>query len=300
MEWSSARPILAHVSSIAMGYVGVAVWLWLVFRAGARRETAVAIARRLFIQVGDAFCFGIVLALTLYIKLWVPLVRTASYDRFYDATDRIFFSWLHPFIVWRARYLQFNWIDQLYFLFFFGMFLVSFVIHNLRGRAEFRRVFLASLLVQGTGGALYFAAPAIGPFLYHPSANAIMASTEHYFYLVRQSEMTGGVSWLCANAGRYIVCGLAAMPSLHAAASFIFLYYAWRYVRPLAWIYTPLFIWILFEALASRWHYGIDLIVGIALACACIALSNAWMRAHEMVQMRKSPRTSEEFSAAIR
>lgn len=283
VEWRSAGPMLGHICEVAAGYVFVAIWLWLALRAGKSAESRLIVARRLGIQVSDAFCFAIVLSLSLYIKLLEPLVRSASYDRLYEAIDRTWFAWMDPLIEWRARTLQFNWLDHLYFLAFFAMFLVSFVVHNLRGRAEFRRVLLATVLVQAVGGILYLAAPAVGPFLYHPSANVLMGATEHFFYLVRQNEMAGGVHWLSANAGQYIMCGLAAMPSLHAAGSFVFFYYAWR-VRWLLAIYLPLFGWILFGAMATRWHYGIDLIAGVALSCACIALAELWMRGHEAAQ----------------
>lgn len=293
VKWSSAAPMLGHICVVVASYVLVAIWFWLVFRAGRRREDRFVVFRRLGQQVSDAFCFALVLSLSLYIKLLVPLIRSASYDRAYEAIDHVWLSWLAPIIAWRARALQFSWIDSLYFFLFFSMFLVSFVVHSLRGRAEFQRVFLATLLVQGVGGVLYLAAPAIGPFLYHPSANSLMGATEHYFYLIRQNEMAGGVGWLSANAGRYIGCGLAAMPSLHAAGSLVFLYYAQR-ARWLFAIYLPAFGWILFEAMATRWHYGIDLVAGIALACGCIALSNWWMRAHEAASGIAGPRALRE------
>ena len=282
LERNSFGLICLRVALLAGGYLLVAVWLWLVLRAGLKRdEKWKDLARRLGQQASDAVCFALVLNLTLYIKLLVPLVRTISYDRVYETIDRAWFSWLDPLIIWRGRELQYHWINDLYFTLFFGMFMASFFFHSLRSRSEFRRVFLASLLVQGIGGVLYLAAPAVGPFLYHPSANLLMGGTERYFYTVRRDELVGGVRWLGANAGYYLDCGLAAMPSLHAAGSFVFLYYAWRYVRWLGVVYTPVFMWILFAALASRWHYGIDLIAGLGVACVSIALANRWTSAHE-------------------
>jgi membrane-associated phospholipid phosphatase len=282
LERSSFALICARIASLAGGYLLVAVWLWLVLRAGLKKEERwIDLVRGLGQQASDAVCFALVLNLILYIKLLVPLVRTVSYDRIYEAIDRALFSWLDPLIAWRARELQYNWVNDLYFTLFFGMFLASFFFHSLRSRSEFRRVFLASLLVQGIGGVLYLAAPAVGPFLYHPSANVLMGGTERYFYTVRRSELDGGIRWLSANAGYYLDCGLASMPSLHAAGSFVFLYYAWRHVRWLGMVYAPVFIWILFAALASRWHYGIDLIAGLGVACVSIALADRWISAHE-------------------
>lgn len=284
LEWSSVGPLLSNIFKVAELYVAVAVWLWLVLRAGLRLESPSVLLRSLAQHAGDGICFGTAVFLCLYLKLFVPLIRVKTYDRLYEVIDRRFFSWMDPLIAWRARALQFNWIDGLYLFVFFGMFCVSFIIHSLRGRAEFRRVFLASLLVQATGGVLYLVAPALRPFLFHPSANALTVETQRSFCLVRQKELAaGGALWFSAHAGQFILCGLGAMPSLHAAASFVFLRYAWRHVRQLAFVYVPIFSWILFEAMATRWHYGIDLIVGIALAGGCIALANRWVEAHERV-----------------
>lgn len=282
LEWSSARPLLLSILRVTGLYVVIAVWLWIVLRAGLRLGNRQALLRSLAQHAGDGFCFASAIFLCLYLKLMVPLVRASTFDRAYEAIDRRFFAWMDPLIAWRAHALQFNWIDSMYLFAFFGMFCLSFIIHNLRGRAEFRRVFLATVLVQGAGAVLYMVAPAVGPFLFHPSANALAVGTQHSFYLLRQKELAaGGVLWFSAHAGEFVLCGLAAMPSLHVAASFVFLCYAWRYVRWLGYVYALIFGWILFGAMATRWHYGIDLIAGVALAYACIALSNWWIEAYE-------------------
>jgi len=283
-EWSCLMALILHVFGLMNTYLAAVFigGLWLLAPALVHRtENRTAVLRRAGKEAVNGICFGLVVTLSLYIKLLVPLLRSASYDSLYEAIDRVCFSWMNPLIALRVRFLYFHWVDSLYFLFFFGMFLVSFAVHTVYGKRGFRRVLLATLLVQSLGGMLYLAAPAIGPFLYHPSVNVLMRAAEHSFYLVRKAEMAGGVHWLSANAGRYVDFGLAAMPSLHAAGSFVFLYYAWKYVRWLGWVYTPVFAWILFGAMTTRWHYGIDLIAGLALACASIALTNLWTRAHE-------------------
>lgn len=104
---------------------------------------------------------------------------------------------------------------------------------------------------------------------------------EHHLYATRQAEMAGGVTWLSRNIGSSLTAGVGAMPSLHAAVSFVFFFYAWRYIRPLGVIYGIVFVWILFSAMATRWHYGVDLIAGVALAGFCISLSNRWISIRE-------------------
>lgn len=292
-DWANAGALVLHIFGLMNTYLLVILiaGLWRLAPALMNRtENQSAIVRRAGQEVIQGVCFGIVVTASLYIKLLEPLVRQASYDRIYDSMDRAWFFWMKPLIAWRVRYLHFHWVDTLYFVFFFGMFLVSFSVHAFYGRAGLRRVFLATLLVQGIGGVLYLAAPAVGPFLYHASVNALMGSTENSFLLVRQSELAGGIPWFNSNSGHFIDVGLAAMPSLHAAGSLVFFYYAWRYVKWLGMVYTPVFAWILFGTMATRWHYGIDLVVGVALTCGCIALTNRWMDAHEAAHRTTQPR----------
>lgn len=302
LSWSAFSSLAAGIFSFAAGYLMVIfpVGLWKAAPALIRHEeNQRAMLRRSAQEAGNALCFGLVLSVTFFLKLWEPLVRSVSYDRVYEAIDRACFGWVNPLIDWRARSLQFHWVNHLYYGLFIGMFLVSLVVHIARGRPEFRRVFVASLLVQALGGALYLVVPAAGPFLYHPSANAVIAAAQQAFSAARHAELAGGVNWARVHTGQYLIYGLGAMPSLHAAASFVFLYYAWRHVRWLGAAYTPVFGWILFEAMASRWHYGIDLAVGVALACGCIAISNRWMGAHEAARDAVKRALPEKAAFAI-
>jgi hypothetical protein len=64
----------------------------------------------------------------------------------------------------------------------------------------------------------------------------------------------------------YFVAALAAMPSLHLAHALVFLYFGLRYVRWLGFIYVVPVTFIAAEAVASRWHYLVDLPAGVAVA----------------------------------
>jgi hypothetical protein len=61
----------------------------------------------------------------------------------------------------------------------------------------------------------------------------------------------------------------AAMPSLHTGGAFLFLPLAWRYTRLLVPLYSILFTFIVIDAIGSRWHYLMDVPVGIVLAFCC-------------------------------
>lgn len=261
-------------------FILIGVWISLPFPFLIYRGKFKKAALRTLQQMNYVVCLCIVLLLAFHIKLWAPLLNPLTYDPLYEAIDRHFFFWVDPLISWRSH-LHSDWFDRLYFNLVTTMFICSFIVHYLRGHAEFRRVFLASILLQAVGGISYVIAPALGPFLYHAGANAYSASLEDIFMSVHRAIVAGGIGWLQDNTSVYLVSGLGAMPSLHIAIAFVFLYYARKYCKWLAWFYWPSFIWIAFEAMATRWHYGIDLIVGVILSYGCVLLADLWASAHE-------------------
>lgn len=268
-------------------FVLISIWIllplpFLIYR-GELKKTVHQVIQ----QISYALCLAIILMLHFHIKLWAPLINPASYDPVYEAIDQACFFWMDPLISWRGQFHH-RWLDNLYFNVFMFMFFCSFIVHNLNSQSEFRRVFLASILVQALGAVSYLIAPAVGPFIYHQGANNHVTQVQHAMLITHQALLAGGAHWLEDHTGKYIAAGLAAMPSLHLAAAFVFLWYARKYRRWLAWFYWPCFLWIIFEAMASRWHYGIDLIAGLGLAYGSIFLSNGWMKAHETASEPKA------------
>jgi len=250
-------------------------WPFLIYRGEFKDAT-----KRVLQQISYLFCFGMVMMLHFHIKLWAPLINPISYDPVYETIDRTCFFWMDPLIAWRGHW-QIDWVNHLYFYLFLFMFVCSFIVHYLQGPGRFARVFLSSLLVQAFGAIAYLVAPAVGPFIYREGANTHVTSVEHNLLQIHQQLVAGGSKWLENHTDNNLAAGLAAMPSLHIAASSVFLYYAIKYSPWLAWIYWPCFAWFLFESMASGWHYGIDLIFGLVLSGTCIFLANAWMKAHE-------------------
>jgi hypothetical protein len=54
-------------------------------------------------------------------------------------------------------------------------------------------------------------------------------------------------------------------PSFHTAGTLIFMWAAWRHVRPLFWWLLPITIWIPFACLYLRYHYVMDLLAAVAM-----------------------------------
>lgn len=164
-------------------------------------------------------------------------------------------------------------IDDLYLFAFVAMFYVSFSLHAVRDISVFRKLVTASLILYLIGAIGYLVMPALGPFIYEPGLSAAAALNQQHMLALVDALKTGGTVWISQNGQANLLAGPAAMPSLHTAASGLFLIFAWRYERWLTVLYVPLFAFILIEAVATRWHYVVDLPAGAMLAVACFVVA---------------------------
>lgn len=244
-------------------FVAVALFFALASLFGTKRHLAVVVVA--------LFAYAIVLWAHFNVKLWSHFLNSASYDEFYWMTDQ----WIRPVIDLCIQATE--WLvslhpsmEQFYVLSFILLFVVSFTVHAINCPQEFREVFIAALLLQGIGGFAYTAFPALGPFIYETGPVNHVTQSQLYMYDAYEQMMAGGIPWFEANGQLYFVAGLGAMPSLHSASTFLFTAYIWKYDRKLFVIYAPILALILIMAIGTRWHYAIDLPVGIALALFCM------------------------------
>jgi membrane-associated phospholipid phosphatase len=66
-----------------------------------------------------------------------------------------------------------------------------------------------------------------------------------------------------------------AFPSGHTAIVLLVLFYAWRFVRGLFWIFLPMVVALIFSTVYLRYHYVVDVLAGILLAAVCPVLERA-------------------------
>lgn len=261
--------------------VGIAVW-GVFALVGQRRN----LAKTFLVALP---CYAIVLVCHFNLKLWIPHINPTLWDSLYWRIDLA----LRPvidacFALRHAIAPVISLESNFYMIAFIAMFYLSFCFHALRDAHQFRTLFLAALFFQGMGAIAYLVMPAIGPFLFEKGIEPNQTSAQLSMLAAYRDNVAGDASWIAANGGTHLTVGLAAMPSLHTGGSFLFLLFAWRYARVLVPLYLPLFVFISVDAVASRWHYAIDLPVGVALAFAC-----AW------VAERLNPRSTEDSAPAL-
>lgn len=240
-----------------------------------RGDDVPSLARELGWSAAFVGIFTGVMWLHFHIKMWVPLINPVRFD---DAYQRLDIA-LAPLIdvMTATRSFVNDWfpaVDSWYLAIFMGMFFVSFSYHIIWDRAGFRRVYLATMINQSLGALSYLVAPAVGPFLYGGGPNYMATASQTGMWEAYNALLANGPTWLDQFGQSYFNAGLAAMPSLHAGAAWVFVWYAFAHKTRLRWIYAVAYCWILVEAVVSKWHYVIDLPAGIALAAFSIWIAN--------------------------
>lgn len=231
--------------------------------------------RRVASQYFLAFpCYAAVLFAHFNMKLWLPHINPMNFDAFYWRIDMAarplvdLCMWLRESMLWLIPYDA-----NFYMISFIGLFYCSFLYHALRTPDHFGKLVVAVLLFQSFGAFAYLIAPAVGPFLYEPGVNPLITENQRAMLAFYQHSVAGGPDWIARHGGEGFTAGLAAMPSLHAGRAFLFLLFAWRYGRFLVPLYALLFLFIIVAAVASRWHYLIDIPAGVLLAWISFALA---------------------------
>ena len=249
---------------IGVGLLGI-----ITFFAGNR-----SIASRFLIALP---CYAAVLFAHFNIKLWIPHINPIEFDAIYWAMDQI----MHPLIdicFFIRKYIFFfiPYEANFYMISYIALFYTSFLYHAVKTPECFGKLIISALLLQVLGTLAYLVAPAVGPFIYESGINPMITTGQHSMLEFYRSSVAAGPSFLVKHGGINFTVGLAAMPSLHSASAFLFFLFAWKHGRVLVPLYSFILAFILVTAIASRWHYIIDVPVGMAIAWASYKLAD-WL-----------------------
>jgi hypothetical protein len=234
---------------------------------------------RLIYYAAAAFAYAVILITHFNIKLWMSLINPGNWDAFYWQTDQM----VRPLVdlafgVHQLAETVLPVGDHLYLFAFLAMFAGSIIAHSMQSFMVFRKVIFSAMLVHVLGALAYCLMPAVGPFLFEPGVNALETARQQHMHGGYLALAAGGRGWIAAEGSTFMFAAVAAMPSLHVASSAVFLHYAWKHARWLGVAYVPLFVFIVFEAVATRWHYWVDVVAGLGLTALAIAITTAVFR----------------------
>jgi PAP2 superfamily len=228
---------------------------------------------RVFYYLAASLAYGVVVIVHFNVKMWMNIVNPVRWDGLYWRADQAMRPLVDgSFAVHNAVGSVLPMENHLYLFAFLAMFVCSIVVHSMRCFIVFRKVIFTAMLVHVLGALSYLIMPAVGPFLYEAGSNALETARQVHMYNGYQAMMAGGRPWIAEYGADHMFAAVAAMPSLHVASSAVFVYYAFRYERWLGWCYLPLFLFIIVEAVATRWHYIVDIFAGLGLTAVAIMI----------------------------
>ena len=199
-----------------------------------------------------------------HLKVLIPLVNISNFDPLFFELDRLLFFGYSPTrllleikVWWFSEVMFFSYAS--FYVAFCLMVALAFLKKDVQ---MLRQLVLGILVIYIIGMALYYLFPSIGPLFVSPDLYA--HTTNKY-----QGVLWGGHLAIQANpatfqAGPYL--GVAAFPSLHGAHFLFLMLMAYRYTRPLAWIYVPWICLLYLSTIYLGWHYVVDLVAGAGMA----------------------------------
>ncbi|GAM07428.1 hypothetical conserved protein [Novosphingobium sp. MBES04] len=220
-------------------------------------------------------CYAAVLFVHFNMKLWIPHINPYVFDDFYWGIDQFFRPIVELCFVLRKSVFAFIPSEaNFYMIAYIALFYTSFLYHALKTPAVFGKLIVAALLLQAFGTFAYLVAPAVGPFIYETGVNPIITSGQESMLSFYRQSVAEGPQFLVERGGINFTAGLAAMPSLHTAGAFLFFLVAWKHGKVLIPLYAFILTFIVVTAVASRWHYLVDIPVGMLLAWTSYRLAN--------------------------
>ncbi len=160
------------------------------------------------------------------------------------------FAWARP---WLSEVLSAG-----YFLFYFIILLPAIAFSLRRHTREARAFFLGLALMYLVGLAGYMLVPAAGPYLAFPA---------HFAYPPAGGPMTA----LLVAVVKDGITGMDAFPSLHSGIGvYVLGFFALGGYRRIAVLLAPAVLALVIATVYLRYHYGIDVLCGLALAAAVL------------------------------
>lgn len=222
-------------------------------------------------------CYAAVLFAHFNIKLWIPHINPTGFDALYWSIDQKMRPLVDACIFMRTNVFSFISYDaNFYMISYISLFYISFLYHAVGTSEHFTKLVISALLLQAIGTLSYLVMPAVGPFIYEAGVNPRITAGQHGMLEFYRHSVTHGPDFLAKHGGANFTVGLAAMPSLHSASAYLFFLFAWKHGKMLIPLYAFVLIYILTNAIASRWHYLVDVPAGIALAWVSYTLA-AWI-----------------------
>jgi membrane-associated phospholipid phosphatase len=233
-------------------FTGAFALLFILLWCLQRRDNPTFHKLTFIVRVLIAFCtmMAIYKIVNFYISVFNPYDR----DLVLQQIDRTLFfgklpsEWMVA-ITWKPLTYLLSLAYMSWFVLTYATILVMLT-HSRQATVEFVFTAMSTFYI---GYLTYILVPAVGPI-----------HTVHF------AEPMGGIASVFTHDQTLLARD--CFPSLHTGISVVMLVYVWRYRRKWLWLYGPMTFLIVWSTMYLRFHYGIDVIAGAALATAMTQL----------------------------
>ncbi len=273
-------PVLPRIllAGLALGALGVAL-----SRQSVRvylRDFFRLPSLETWLRLGASFVLAATFAYA-WLKVCVPLLN----PRLWDAEVWRFERWLHfgisPNVLVLELFRGAGWlraIDAWYAFWLVTVFLGWSWGLAMPGLARRRNLMFACIFLAVAGSWSYLAMPVLGPCYAFPELfdgardELVRAAPTQRALAANYARMIEGRDGSLRQFNPYF--GVAAMPSLHVGAHWLFALWARRHARKLFVPFAMATLLTFLGSLATGWHYAIDGYAGMLLAWAAVRLAD--------------------------
>jgi membrane-associated phospholipid phosphatase len=241
------------------------------FLVGAKQSSAISADPGTFVKpyweiVRDWFPFLVILF--MYYSLWgdaTHLLVRHDCDPELIALDQRLFGFQASVAIQRfITPARTAWMEFAYFYHILHIPLVGCFVYMYRPRSRFREMMSGLIVVTFLGLLGYILVPAVGPI--YTLQNAYTVPLRQPIPIFNQQLEFMDLARIHRDV----------FPSMHVAISFLVWLYAWRNSRALFWALAPLVLSLWVSTVYLRYHYLVDVVVGLLLAPASFLLAN-WL-----------------------
>ncbi|CAM3720807.1 phosphatase PAP2 family protein [Alicyclobacillus pomorum] len=252
-HWKVANAVVGMYQNLFTWLFTGAFMLLLLLLALLRKQNHQLLRKLAYlIRVLLAFCtmLAIYKIVNFYISVFNPFDRDIALQRI----DRALFFGKLP-AEWFS-YITCKPLTDLFSAAYMSWFVLTYstilvmMTHSRKAVVEFVFTAMSTFYI---GYLTYIMVPAIGPI-----------------FTVQFAHPIGGISSVFTHD--QVLVERDCFPSLHTGISLVMLISVWRYRRKWMWLYAPLVTLIICSTMYLRFHYGIDVIAGGALAVAMTQL----------------------------
>ena len=211
----------------------------------------------------------------------VHMIHPGWFDSYLVAFDYQLLG-VHP-TVWIEQYSSLGLTEIMqgsYFSYYFMLPMVGGVLYFRKRWREFEVLMMTAVVGYGTCYLFFYLFPVEGPFHTLASMQSVTLHGGFFTELMDTLERYGRV-----HGG--------AFPSAHVVGSMVSLLVAWKYVRKLAWVMTPIVVCMLIATVYGRYHYLADVLAGLLVATA------AFIAVQKLLKLRCTAHRSRDREGAV-